>query len=85
MRVVNQRTVTPRNELPGDGDDVTGRDGHSRRKVDVVDHLDPHPVLGYDREAFMPRMRPAADEESRRVGNRSGDCDVGHTVLRGGR
>jgi hypothetical protein len=72
-------------ELAGDGDDIAGMERHARREVDVVDDVEPQPVLGDDVERLVQSVRVAADEEMRLVDDRSRDDDIGDPVMRSGR
>ena len=85
MGVVDDRAVPRRHELAGDRHDVARSDRNARCQIDVIDHLDTHAVLRHDGERLVPRVGVTAEEEDRRIDDRSGHRDIFGAVRRGGR
>lgn len=84
VRFVHDGPVRVGNELSFHGYRVTSVHGYARGEVDVIDDVEPEPMLGDDRNVFVPSVRPAAEEE-RRVGSHlARDFNFGGAMLRDG-
>jgi len=84
VRFVHDGPARVGNELAFHGDRVTWVHGYARGEVHIVDDIEPEPVLGDDRNVFVPSVRPAAEEE-RRVGSHlARDFNFGGAMLRDG-